>query len=77
MKCEVISKDITLGFPPDLSDTDSWFHQEDRLNQMLSNIEPATLTHEEALVIAEPPLDTDPNLWIYEWLRYACIYEKR
>lgn len=54
----------------DLSESDSWFHREDRLNQLLATIDPATLTTEEASAIALVPPGTDPNLWIYEWLRY-------
>ena len=59
-----------MGFPLDLSESDSWFHQEDRLNQILSTIDPLSLTLEDASIIALPPPDTDPNLWVYEWLRY-------
>ena len=67
----IFMKDIiTLGFPLDLSESDSWFHQEDHLNQILNNIDPTTLTNDEAATISIPPPDTDPNLWIYEWLRY-------
>ena len=64
-------KDITLGFPIDVSESDSWFHQEDRLTQILSTVDPTVLTAEEASTIAVPPPFIEPNLWIYEWLRYC------
>jgi Mob1/phocein family len=54
-----------------MSESDGWFHQEDRLNQILASIDPSVLAIEEALAIAVPPPGTDPNLWIYEWLRYV------
>jgi hypothetical protein len=66
-------KDITLGFPIDVSESDSWFHQEDRLNQILSTVDPTVLTAEEASMIAVPPPFIEPNLWIYEWLRYLPL----
>lgn len=69
-------KNIILGFPLDLSESDSWYHQEDRLNQILSNVDPSTLTAEEAAAIAAPSPDADPNVWIYEWLRYSYSRNK-
>jgi hypothetical protein len=74
MKRVYSCQDITLGLPLDLSESDSWFHHEDRLNQLLSTLDPLNLTLEEASSLAETPSDIDPNLWIYEWLRYI-VYD--
>ena len=65
-----------MGFPLDVSEADSWFHQEDHLNQLLSSIDPSNLTSAEATSLAETPPNTDPNLWIYEWLRYFPHYTR-
>jgi hypothetical protein len=60
-----------LGFPIDLSESDTWFQQEDKLNQILSQVDPTTLAFDEAYALADTPPNTDPNIWIYEWLRYS------
>jgi hypothetical protein len=59
-----------LDFPLDPTESDTWFQQEDQLNQLLNTIDPSVLTLEEAKVIAGIAPSTDTNLWVYEWLRY-------
>jgi hypothetical protein len=54
-----------------MSESDSWFQGEENLNQILLNLDPTTLTTEEAAAMVETPQNTDPNTWIYEWLRYC------
>jgi hypothetical protein len=56
-----------------MSESDSWFQGEDYLNQILSDVDPATLTTEEAASLVDTPQNTDPNTWIYEWLRYCLV----
>lgn len=57
-----------------MSESDSLFHGEDHLNHILANVDATTLTTEEAASLVDTPQNTDPNVWVYEWLRYFQLW---